>query len=48
MLPIGLTELGTTLDVETTTERVRAVVVEKPFIDPNKETPKQAVGPTPG
>jgi aminomethyltransferase len=48
MLPIGLTELGTTLDVETTTERVRAVVVEKPFIDPNKETPKQAVGPASG
>jgi aminomethyltransferase len=48
MLPIGLTELGTTLEVETPTERVRAVVVEKPFIDPKKETPKQAVGPAPG
>jgi hypothetical protein len=24
------------------------VVVEKPFIDPKKETPKQAVGPAPG
>jgi glycine cleavage system aminomethyltransferase T len=48
MLPIGLTDLGTTLKVETPTERVRAVVVEKPFIDPKKETPKQAVGPAPG
>jgi aminomethyltransferase len=48
MLPIGLTELGTTLEVETPTERVPAVVVEKPFIDPKKETPKQAVGPAPG
>jgi aminomethyltransferase len=48
MLPIGLTELGTTLEVEPPTERVRAVVVEKPFIDPKKETPKQALGPAPG
>jgi glycine cleavage system aminomethyltransferase T len=48
MLPIGLTDLGTTLEVETPTERVRAVVVEKPFIDPKKETPKQALGPAPG
>jgi glycine cleavage system aminomethyltransferase T len=47
-LPIGLTDLGTTLEVQTPTERVPAVVVEKPFIDPKKETPKQAVGPAPG
>ena len=48
MLPIGLTELGITLEVETPTELVRAVVVEKPFIDPKKETPKQAVRPAAG
>jgi glycine cleavage system aminomethyltransferase T len=40
MVPIELTELGTELEVETPHARSRAVVVEKPFIDPKKETPK--------
>ncbi len=41
MLPIALTELGTEVEVETPKERVSAVVVERPFIDPKKEIPKQ-------
>ncbi|HEX2235314.1 MAG TPA: glycine cleavage T C-terminal barrel domain-containing protein [Actinomycetota bacterium] len=40
MVPIELTELGTELEVETPHARSRAVVVQKPFIDPKKETPK--------
>jgi glycine cleavage system aminomethyltransferase T len=40
MLPIEFTELGTDMDVETPHGRTSAVVVEKPFIDPRKETPK--------
>jgi aminomethyltransferase len=43
MLPIALTELGTELEVETTTERTSAVVVQKPFVDPKKEIPKQTL-----
>jgi glycine cleavage system aminomethyltransferase T len=44
MLPIELTEFGTELTVETPQSgRVDAVVVRKPFIDPEKETPKQEV-----
>jgi glycine cleavage system aminomethyltransferase T len=41
MVPIELTDLGTELEVETQQERRSAVVVEKPFIDPKKEIPKQ-------
>jgi len=41
MLPIELAELGTELEVQTSTEHTTAVVVERPFIDPKKETPKQ-------
>jgi glycine cleavage system aminomethyltransferase T len=41
MLPIELTELGTELEVETPSERTSAVVVRRPFIDPEKEIPKQ-------
>jgi aminomethyltransferase len=41
MVPIELTELGTELEVETPRERTSAVVVQRPFIDPKKETPKQ-------
>ncbi|MDN5915804.1 MAG: glycine cleavage system protein T [Pseudonocardia sp.] len=40
MLPVGLAELGTELDVRTPAGRCRAVVVPKPFVDPSKETPK--------
>jgi glycine cleavage system aminomethyltransferase T len=44
MVPIELTELGTQLEVEVPSGRTEAVVVPKPFIDPEKETPKQQVG----
>jgi len=43
MLPIALTELGTEVEAETPHGRTTAVVVEMPFIDPTKETPKQRV-----
>jgi glycine cleavage system aminomethyltransferase T len=48
MLPIALTDLGTRLEVETPGGETAAVVVDKPFVDPRKETPKQAVKPTTG
>jgi len=41
MVPIELAELGTELEVETPAERTSGVVVERPFIDPKKEIPKQ-------
>ena len=41
-------ELGTELEVETPRERTSAVIVEKPFIDPKKETPKQELAGTAG
>jgi aminomethyltransferase len=41
MVPIEYTELGTELEVERPKERTSAVVVERPFIDPKKETPRQ-------
>jgi glycine cleavage system aminomethyltransferase T len=41
MVPIEQSELGTELEVERPEGTVSAVVVEKPFIDPKKETPKQ-------
>jgi glycine cleavage system aminomethyltransferase T len=41
MVPIEHAELGTELEVERPEERTSAMVVEKPFIDPKKETPKQ-------
>ncbi|GAA5105394.1 glycine cleavage T C-terminal barrel domain-containing protein [Haloechinothrix salitolerans] len=40
MLPIELTELGNTVTVRTPTGLRTGTVVEKPFIDPRKETPK--------
>jgi glycine cleavage system aminomethyltransferase T len=44
MLPIAYTEFGTELTVETPQSgRVEAVVVRKPFVDPEKEVPKQQV-----
>ena len=48
MLPIALTDLGTRLEVETPGGETAAVVVDKPFVDPRKETPKQAVKPSTG
>jgi aminomethyltransferase len=41
MVPIEFAELGTELEVERPEGTTSAVVVEKPFIDPKKETPKQ-------
>lgn len=40
MLPIELSSLGTEVTVQTTTGRHSGVVVEKPFVDPRKATPK--------
>ncbi len=40
MLPIELTELGSTVTVRTPKGMRTGTVVEKPFIDPRKETPK--------
>ncbi len=41
MVPIEFAELATEVAVETPDERTSAVVVRKPFIDPQKEIPKQ-------
>jgi glycine cleavage system aminomethyltransferase T len=41
MVPIEHSELGTELEVERPEGIVEATVVQKPFIDPKKETPKQ-------
>ena len=41
MVPIELSELGTDLEVDAPSGRVEATVVEKPFVDPQKDTPKQ-------
>jgi glycine cleavage system aminomethyltransferase T len=41
MVPTEHSDLGTELDVERPEGIVQATVVEKPFIDPKKETPKQ-------
>jgi glycine cleavage system aminomethyltransferase T len=48
MVPIGLADLGTELEVERPDGTTSAVVVEKPFIDPQKETPKQELTSTAG
>jgi glycine cleavage system aminomethyltransferase T len=40
MLPIGLTSLGTQVTVRTPTGARGGTVVEKPFVDPRKQTPK--------
>jgi glycine cleavage system aminomethyltransferase T len=45
MVPIEHAELGTELEVERPEGTTSAVVVEKPFIDPRKETPKQKLTP---
>jgi aminomethyltransferase len=41
MLPIGHAAMGNEFEVETQHGRTSAVTVPKPFIDPNKEVPKQ-------
>jgi len=41
MVPTELSELGTEFEIERPGETVEAVVVPKPFVDPEKETPKQ-------
>jgi aminomethyltransferase len=41
-----LAELGTELDVEVPSGRTSAVVVQRPFIDPKKEIPKQELAET--
>src|SRR6266699_3420195 len=41
MVPIEHGELGTELEVERPDEKTSAVVVRRPFIDPEKEIPKQ-------
>lgn len=40
MLPVDLSQLGTTVDIETPNGLRGGTVVQKPFIDPLKETPK--------
>jgi glycine cleavage system aminomethyltransferase T len=40
MLAIDYTEYGTTVGVQTPTGIRNGVVVEKPFVDPTKQTPK--------
>jgi glycine cleavage system aminomethyltransferase T len=46
MVPIEHSELGTELEVERPEETVGAVVVRMPFVDPEKETPKQELSAT--
>ena len=41
LVPIEHTDVGTRLTVRSKTGDVEATVVEKPFIDPKKQTPKQ-------
>src|SRR5215216_5790652 len=48
MVPVEHGELGTELDVERPDGRTEAVVVEKPFVDPKKETPKQELASSKG
>jgi glycine cleavage system aminomethyltransferase T len=49
MLPLEYTEFGTELAVETPQSgRVEAIVVRRPFIDPDKAVPKQQITTTGG
>ncbi|MGH2763516.1 MAG: glycine cleavage T C-terminal barrel domain-containing protein [Thermoleophilaceae bacterium] len=48
MVPIEHSELGTELEVERPGATVGAVVVQMPFIDPKKETPKQELAASSG
>jgi glycine cleavage system aminomethyltransferase T len=45
-VPMEYTQLGTELEVETPVERTSAVVVRRPFIDPEKEIPRQDLATT--
>ena len=47
MVPVELAHLGTELDVEIAGDRRDAIVVEMPFLDPNKEIPKQRLATEP-
>jgi aminomethyltransferase len=46
MVPAELAQLGTRFEIEVDGERRDAVVVQKPFIDPKKEIPKQQLAAT--
>jgi glycine cleavage system aminomethyltransferase T len=46
MVPVEYTQLGTELEVETPRERTTAAVVPRPFIDPEKEIPRQDLATT--
>jgi glycine cleavage system aminomethyltransferase T len=48
MVPTEQSELGTELEIERPEGKTTAVIVQKPFIDPQKETPKQELTATPG
>jgi glycine cleavage system aminomethyltransferase T len=48
MVPVEQAELGTELQVERPEGTTSALVVERPFIDPKKETPKQEVAASSG
>jgi glycine cleavage system aminomethyltransferase T len=48
MVPIEHGDLGTEVEVERPEGTTSAVVVEMPFIDPKKETPKQELASSPG
>ena len=43
MVPIDYIEYGTALEIQTPTGLQPAVVVQRPFIDPNKEIPKASL-----
>ena len=43
MVPVEHAEIGTELEIDVPTGREPVVVVEKPFVDADKETPKQAL-----
>jgi glycine cleavage system aminomethyltransferase T len=48
MVPIEESELGTEFEVKRPEGTTSAIVVEKPFIDPKKETPKQELASSQG
>jgi len=46
MVPTEHSELGGELEIERPEDTVAAIIVEKPFVDPEKETPKQELAAT--
>jgi glycine cleavage system aminomethyltransferase T len=46
MVPAEHSELGIELEIERPEDTVAAIIVEKPFVDPEKETPKQELAAT--